>query len=93
MVDFTGMAKIMVAQEAPRTCLIQILSLMRGKGTLGTYPVSRKDLSKGILQVDGGFADFPLSCAGERELSALSHLQAQELGWVKSRIKSESAVG
>lgn len=61
MVDFTGMAKIMVAQEAPRTCLMLILSLMRGKGTLGTYSVSRKDLDKGILRVDGGFADFPLS--------------------------------
>lgn len=61
MVDFTGMAKIMVAQEAPRTCLIQILSLMRGKGTMGTYSVSRTELSKGILRVDGSLTDFPLS--------------------------------
>jgi integrative and conjugative element protein (TIGR02256 family) len=61
MVDCTGMAKIMVAQEAPRTCLLMILSLMRGKGTLGTYSVSRAELSKGILRMEGSLTDFPLT--------------------------------
>jgi integrative and conjugative element protein (TIGR02256 family) len=60
-VDFGGAAQIMTAREAPRTCFLLILSLMRGRSTLGTYSFSRVDFSKRILQMDGDLVDFPLA--------------------------------
>jgi integrative and conjugative element protein (TIGR02256 family) len=60
-IDFGGAAQIMTAGEAPRTCFLLILSLMRGRSTLGTYTFSRLDLSKRVLRMDGDLVDFPLA--------------------------------
>jgi hypothetical protein len=47
--------------SARHICLLMILSLMRGKDTLGTYSFSRAELSNGILRMTGDLIEFPLA--------------------------------